>query len=94
MPFTDKKSVYAAGSSSNNSTNKKHFVVKVTFGSGRLYTYLTKTLVEAGALVVVWTNDGPVVVSVVESGEMTESELRKVCPLSQYKYIKGKVVAA
>ena len=83
-----------ASSSGESKTVKKHFIVKVSFGSGKLYTYLSKTKVEAGAMVVVWTTDGPTVVSVVESGEMTESELVKICPMNQFKYIKGKVVAA
>ena len=74
---------------------EKKNIVKVVFPSGsKRYTYLTKEKVEVGALVVVWTSEGRQVVKVVDSGTMSISELEKICPISRFKYIEGKVVAA
>lgn len=73
---------------------KKRYV-KVRFdGGAKLYTYLCKEKVNIGDLVVVWTNDGRELVTVVESGEATDAELETICPLSKFKYIRGRVVAA
>ena len=76
-------------------TVKKHFVVKVVFTpGGRPYTYLCNSKIAIGDLVVVWTQDGRQVVRVIDSGEMTDSELEKICPISRFRHIEGRVVAA
>lgn len=73
----------------------KKSVVKVTFcDGGRQYTYLTKTKVSIGEKVVVSAADIDQIVTVVDSGEMSDAELESICPLSQFKYIVGKVVPA
>lgn len=75
-------------------TEKKRYV-KVRFNGGaKLYTYLCKEKVNVGNLVVVWTSDGRELVTVVECGEATDAELEAICPLSKFKYIRGRVVAA
>lgn len=75
-------------------TEKKRYV-KVRFNGGaKLYTYLCKEKVNVGDLVVVWTSDGRELVTVVEFGEATDAELEAICPLSKFKYISGRVIAA
>jgi hypothetical protein len=74
---------------------KKRFVVKIVFTpGGRPYTYLCNSKIPVGDLVVVWTQDGRQVVRVIDSGEMTDSELEKICPIGRFRYIEGRVVAA
>ena len=74
---------------------KKFNVVRVTFNGGvKEYTYLTNKPVNSGSFVVVEGNDGKEVVKVASSGEMTESQLVKICPLNKFKYITGLVVPA
>lgn len=66
----------------------KHFVVRVTFDNYyKTYTYLAKRKIQVGTTVHVRTEDGVKPVLVVDSGEMTESELAKICPLNRFKYI-------
>lgn len=73
----------------------KFNVCRVTFvSSGKPYTYLCKTKINPGDSVIVRTQDGLQVVTVIDSGEMTESELAKICPMSKFRYIEGKVVNA
>ena len=73
---------------------KKRYV-KIRFNGGaKLYTYLCKEKVNIGDLVVVWTSDGRELVTVAEFGEATDAELEAICPLSKFKYISGRVVAA
>lgn len=73
---------------------KKRYV-KIRFNGGaKLYTYLCKEKVNIGDLVVVWTSDGRELVTVAEFGEATDVELEAICPLSKFKYISGRVVAA
>ena len=73
---------------------KKRYV-KIRFNGGsKTYTYLCKEKVNIGELVVVWTDDGRELVTVVEFGEATDAELEAICPLSKFKYISGRVVAA
>ena len=76
-------------------SQKKRNVVRVVFNlGGKPYTYLCKSKVGVGEKVVVYTFDGPQLVTVIESGELTDSELEKICPLAQFKYLAGKVVPA
>ena len=71
-------------------TERKWKVCKIEFvKGGKPYTYLTKECVPVGSLVVVCTSDGPQIVKVVDSGEMTNAELERICPLSKFKYISG-----
>lgn len=73
---------------------KKHVVRCVFPGGSKPYTYLCKEKVEVGANVVVWTSDGRQIVKVIDSGMMSDQELAKICPLSRFRYIEGKVVSA
>ena len=74
---------------------QKRRVVRVVFSRGsKPYTYLSKEKVEVGSHVVVYTSDGPQIVTVIDSGEMSDSELEKICPLNKFQYIHGKVVPA
>lgn len=67
---------------------KKHFVVKVQFdGYWKQYTYLTRHKVAIGTTVYVSTTDGLKPVIVVDSGEMSETELAKILPINKFKYI-------
>ena len=76
-------------------TTPKKKIVKVAFcPGGKHYTYLCKNSVGIGEKVVVCTTDGDQVVTVVDSGEMSDAELESICPLSQFKYIIGKIVPA
>ena len=73
---------------------KKYNYVKVTFGEGRLYTYLTNSEVKVKSLVVVKTKSGYDVVTVMETGKKTRAELEKVLPWGKYKHIEGILVPA
>lgn len=73
---------------------KKYIALQCVFSGGsRQYTYLSKSKVDVGSFVVVYTNDGRELVRVVSCAEKTEAELTETLPMSKYKYIQGKVVA-
>lgn len=74
---------------------KRYNVCRVQFvPNGKPYTYLSKDRVNIGSTVVVWTSEGRQLVEVVDSGEMSEPELLKICPKDRFKYIAGVVIPA
>ena len=76
-------------------TVQRFIAVRVQFPNySKVYTYLAKEKVQPGSHVVVGTTDGLKVVTVVECAETSKTELEKICELSKFQYIRGKVVAA
>lgn len=75
------------------SETKMYFAVRVRFcRGGKVYTYLSKTAVNAGEDVVVLTESGREILTVEWSGKMTKTQLEQICPFSNFKYIYGRVV--
>lgn len=60
--------------------------------NGKLFTYLTKTRLNVGDVVAVRGYNGIELLNVVESKEQSREELEAVLPMSEYKYVIGKVV--
>lgn len=76
-------------------TDQKHNVVCVVFNGGvKQYTYLTDKEVKAGSRVIVKGWNGDEIVKVVDSKEMTETQLSKVLPFDKYSHIVGVVEPA
>ena len=93
--FNSSKDIVSVRTETRCPPKPKKKVVRVVFpGGSRPYTYLTKELVPVGSHVVVWTTDGRQVVTVIDSGEMSDAELAQICDLKRFRYIEGMVVAA
>lgn len=60
--------------------------------NGKLFTYLTKTKLNVGDIVVVRGYNGIELLKVIESKEQSREELEAVLPMNEYKYVIGKVI--